>query len=183
MIREDGWEHLRLVFLTEDVEDVRREFEEQGVGILCATGSLRLRKRWHKRAARLVSFVGGQWVARKAYASVLTFLERRSLLTAAPRCAAVGGAGIVAGVATVALQYGLERALPSAFMTEYTVVMKKSDHGKHEIVRVKDGAATRELVESSLWTRLTSSRTGAPETFGGRPLMRSCVTWMPATPW
>ena len=31
-------------------------------------------------------------------------------------------------------------------MTEYTVVMKKSDHGKHEIVRVKDGAATRELL-------------------------------------
>ena len=108
MIREDGWEHLRLVFPTEDAEDVRGEFEEQGVGILCATGSLRLRKRWHKRAARLVSFVGGQWVARKAYASVLTFLERRSLLTAAPRCAAVGGAGVVAGLATVALQYGLE---------------------------------------------------------------------------
>ena len=112
MIREDGWHHLRLVFPTEDAEHVRREFEEQGVGILCATGSLRLRKPWHKKAAWLGGIVGGEWVLRNAYASLMTTLEGKSLLTTRG-CAAAGGAGIAAGVATLALQWGLESTLNS----------------------------------------------------------------------
>ena len=135
MIREDGWQELRLVFPNEDADDVCREFQEQGVEILRAQGVMKLQKSWHKKAAWAGGVVGGFWILNSGRKGLSAFLAGRQALADFGRLrsiAALGGASLAAGAATLAVQWGLAACLCFCKLCEASSWLAFSPGPKHE---------------------------------------------------
>jgi len=143
MVREDGWDQLKLIFPVECAAEFLNFFQEENVQVLQTQGAIKLRKDWHERA----TYVG-------AGAAAFGWAWGRKKVFAAAAKADVGfwskaGAGFVAEglVVGAGMACVLWWVLPRMFMQKYTVIMKKSlGTDRLEMIRVEGGVAARELL-------------------------------------
>lgn len=143
MLREGGWDNLRLVFPPEHATEYTELFQLNNIAVLQTKGAIKLRKEYHESAARggaVACAIG--WALARGRALGLREASTRAWFSW--RGARAFGEGLGVGLAMYA---ALEHTLPRMFMDHYAVIMRKSSGTRRlEILKVSDGVASRELL-------------------------------------